>query len=191
MNKIYLYISLFILIFLGFFLINQKLNLNKKGDEIILNDYKNTKYIIDGNEIQLKDGYAESTIPQSTSKIITRYFGNEFITDLNNDGLDDVVFILTQETGGSGTFYYAVGAINTYKGYVGSDGYYLGDRIAPQSIENSPNPRHKNVVVINYAERKNGEPMTTQPSEMKSVYLKIGQDKIWGIVIPDFEGESR
>ncbi len=176
---------------MGFFLINQKLNLNKKGDEIILNDYKNTKYIIDGNEIQLKDGYAESTIPQSTSKIITRYFGNEFITDLNNDGLDDVVFILTQETGGSGTFYYAVGAINTYKGYVGSDGYYLGDRIAPQSIENSPNPRHKNVVVINYAERKNGEPMTTQPSEMKSVYLKIGQDKIWGIVIPDFEGESR
>jgi len=191
MNKIYLYISLFILIFLGFFLINQKLNLNKKGDEIILNDYKNTKYIIDGNEIQLKDGYAESTIPQSTSKIITRYFGNEFITDLNNDGLDDVVFILTQETGGSGTFYYAIGAINTEKGYVGSDGYYLGDRIAPQSIENSPNPRHKNVVVINYAERKNGEPMTTQPSEMKSVYLKIGQDKIWGIVIPDFEGESR
>jgi hypothetical protein len=191
MSKIFLYISLFILIFLGFFLINQKLNLNKKVDETVLNDYKNTKYIIDGNEIQLKDGYAESAIPQSTSKIITRYFGNEFTTDLNNDGLDDIVFILTQETGGSGTFYYAVGAINTDKGYVGSDGYYLGDRIAPQSIENSPNPRHKNVVLINYAERKNEEPMTSQPSEMKSVYLKIGQDNIWGIVIPDFEGESR
>jgi hypothetical protein len=113
------------------------------------------------------------------------------MTDLDGDGNDDVAFIVTQETGGSGVFYYAVAALNTENGYVGTDGYLLGDRIAPQSTTVSPNPRHKNVVVFNYADREVGEPMTTQPSVGQSVYLKVDIDSMrWGIVEPDFEGES-
>ena len=49
-------------------------------------------------------------------------------------------------------------------GYIGTDGYFLGDRIAPQSIELSPNPRHHTVVVVNYADRAEGELMTARPS---------------------------
>lgn len=156
-------------------------------------DYKNTTYIIEGSPVQLKDGFAESDVaPGSASKTTTRYFGNEYNIDLNDDGREDVVFILTQETGGSGIFYYAVAALNTEQGYIGSDGYLLGDRIAPQTIETSPNPRHKNVVVINYADRLTVEPMTAQPSVGKSAYLKLDTDSMmWGIVEPDFEGESR
>ena len=112
--------------------------------------------------------------------------------DLNNDGLEDVVFLLTQETGGSGTFFYAVAALNTPAGYVGSDGYLLGDRIAPQTTNVSMNPRHKNVIVVNYADRNPGEPMTERPSLGKSAYLKLDpQTMQWGIVVADFEGESR
>jgi hypothetical protein len=129
-------------------------------------------------------------MPESNAKMVTRYFGNELETDLNGDGINDVVFLVTQETGGSGTFYYAVGAIKTDGGHVGSDGYFLGDRIAPQTTEKSQDPRHKNVVVINYADRMDSEPMTTQPSVGKSVYLKLGQDNTWGIVAADFEGEA-
>jgi len=155
-------------------------------------DYKNAAYSIDGHLVQLVDGVAETeSAPGSASKTITRYFGNDFVTDLNDDGRDDVVFLITQETGGSGTFYYAVAALNTFDGYVGSDGYLLGDRIAPQTIEKSPNPRHVNVVVVNYADRAPGEPMTAQPSVGKSVYLKLDPTSMqWGIVEPDFEGES-
>jgi len=155
-------------------------------------DYKNAEYLIDGRKIRLIDGFAEeSAAPDSASKITTRYFGNELKTDLNNDGREDIVFLLIRETGGSGTFFYAVAALNTENGWLGSDGYLLGDRIAPQTTNLSPNPRHKNVIVVNYADRAEGEPMTARPSVGKSVYLKLNAETMqWGIVMPDFEGES-
>lgn len=158
----------------------------------VATDPKNAAYTIDGTLIQLKDGYSETEIaPGSATKIITQYFGNELVTDLDGDGDDDVAFILTQQSGGSGTFFYAVAALQTDYGYVGSDGYLLGDRIAPQSTNLSSNPLHKNVVVFNYTDRKLDEAMTVPPSVGKSVYLKIApEDFRWGIVEPDFEGES-
>jgi hypothetical protein len=113
-------------------------------------------------------------------------------TDLNADGREDIVFLLTQNQGGSGTFYYAVSALNTENGYVGSDGYLLGDRIAPQTTVVSPNLKQKGVIVVNFADRASGEPMTTSPSVGKSVYLKLDISRMqWGIVEPNFEGESR
>lgn len=149
-------------------------------------DYKNTIFLIEGREVRLINGTAAG------GDGVTRYFGNDLKTDLNGDSIPDLVFLLVQERGGSGTFYYAVAAVQKEDGtYVGSDGYFIGDRIAPQSIDVSPNLRHKNVIVVNYADRKTGEPMTAQPSVGKSVYLKLDQNLRWGIVVPDFEGESR
>lgn len=156
-------------------------------------DPKNAEYLIEGKRVQLVDGMAEEeAAPGSASKIITRYFGNEVYDDLNDDGRQDIVFLLTQETGGSGTFYYVVAALNTERGYVGSaDAYFLGDRIAPQSSHLSDNPKHKHVIVINWAERAAGEPMTAKPSEGKSVWLKFDpQSMQFGIMAQDFEGES-
>jgi hypothetical protein len=156
-------------------------------------DYKSVEYVIEGERITLANGFAEAqTSPGSASRTVTRYFGNELKTDLNDDGREDVVFLLTQQRGGSGAFFYAVAALNTQEGYVGSDGYLIGDRIAPQSIAESPNPRHVNVIVVNYADRRPDEPKTADPSVNKSVYLKMNADTVrWGIVVPDFEGESR
>lgn len=164
-----------------------------ENQQMVASDYKEIVYVIEGKNIELKDGVAETeAAPGSASKTITRYFGNELKTDLNGDGREDVVFLLTQEMGGSGTFFYAVAALNTENGYRGSDGYLLGDRIAPQSTTLSSNPRHKNVVVVNYADRAAGEPMTARPSVGKSAYLKLDPNTMqWGIVLPDFEGESR
>lgn len=155
-------------------------------------DYKNTSYVINGQSISLTDGvYEMEGMSGSASKTIISYFGNDFITDLDGDGDNDIAFIITETTGGTGTFYYAVAALNTEDGYIGSDGYLLGDRVAPQSTESSPNPRHKNVVVFNYADRLLNEPMSTIPSVGKSVYLKIvPETNQWAIVEPDFEGES-
>lgn len=156
-------------------------------------EYKNAEYAIEGQRIRLADGFAEGdTSPGSASRIVTRYFGNELKTDLNDDGREDVVFVLTQHRGGSGTFFYAVAALNTEAGYLGSDGYLLGDRISPQTTALSPNPGPKKVIVVNYLDRRPGEPMTAQPSVGKSVHLKLdGETVRWGIVIPSFEGESR
>ena len=140
-------------------------------------DYKNAEYTIDGNQIILG---GES-----------RYFGNELITDLNNDGRDDMVFLITHQPGGSGTFFYVVAALNTDAGYIGSEGYLLGDRVSPQTTEVSQNPQHQNVVVVNYADRAPEEPMTAQPSIGKSAYLKLDTESMqWGVVLPNFEGEA-
>ena len=156
-------------------------------------EHRNAEYVIEGQRIRLADGIAEAeTSPGSASRTVTRYFGNELRTDLNGDGRQDVVFLLTQQRGGSGTFFYAVAALNTEAGYLGSDGYLLGDRIAPQTTVVSPNPRHRNVIVVNYGDRRPDEPMTAQPSVGKSANLKLDAQTVrWGIVIPEFEGESR
>jgi hypothetical protein len=169
------------------------LMLVKRNPSGAVKDHKNATYVIDGQLVMLDDGTAETpAAPGSASMVRTRYFGNELVTDLNSDGRDDVAFILTQETGGSGIFYYAVAALNTPEGYIGSDGYFLGDRIAPQATNLSGNPRHVGVVVFNYADRRADEPLTAQPSIGESAYLKLDTESMqWGIVMPDFEGESR
>jgi hypothetical protein len=179
------------ILIVSFFALNSYIYNEKQATPVA--DYKNIEYTINGENVKLTDGFAErEVVPGSASKIVTRYFGNDFYTDLNNDGREDVVFLLTQETGGSGTMFYAVSALNTEQGYVGGDGYLLGDRVAPQNIGLSQNPRHKNVVVVNYAVREDSEPMTMQPSINKSTYLKLDTVSMQlGIVEPDFEGESR
>jgi hypothetical protein len=160
----------------GFFVLNSFIY--KEKQTYTPKNYKDIEYIIEGKKVILGGE--------------VRYFGNQLITDLNEDGRDDVVFLVTHEPGGSGTFYYVVAALNTDNGYIGSDGYLLGDRIAPQTTEVSRNPRHKNVIVVNYADRGRGEPMTSQPSMGKSAYLKLDFEHMqWGIVVSDFEGESR
>lgn len=175
----------------GFYALNAYIYNEKQATTTA--DYMNIEYDINGEKIKLIDGHAETeAVPGSASKVVTRYFGNDLLTDLNNDGREDVVFLLTQETGGSGTMFYAVAALNTEQGYVGSDGYFLGDRIAPQNIDLSPNPRHKNVIVVNYADREAGQPMSSQPTVGKSAYLKLDPvSMFWGIVEPNFEGEAQ
>jgi hypothetical protein len=98
----------------------------------------------------------------------TKYFGNEAKGDLNGDGLEDVAFLITQSPGGSGTFYYAVVALKTSGGYVGTNGVLLGDRVAPQTTEIK-----NGQLVVNYADRKPTDPMTTAPSVGMTKYLVV------------------
>lgn len=151
------------------------------------NDYLNTTYYISGKPVTLVNGVSgEAAAPDSTTKITTRYFGNSAKGDLNGDDIVDLAFLITQETGGSGTFFYLVGAIQNKDGsYRGTNAVLIGDRIAPQTTE------FKNgQVVVNYADRAPGEPMTARPSMGKSLYLKYSSaTNDFGEVIQNFEGE--
>jgi hypothetical protein len=133
-------------------------------------DYKNTTYLIEGQSVTLQDGKSEvEAAPGSASKITTTFFGNEAKGDLNGDGIPDLAFLLTQNQGGSGTFYYVVAALQAKDGgYQGTNAVLLGDRIAPQTTEIKDGE-----VVVNYADRKPSEPMTAQPSVGVSKYLKV------------------
>lgn len=137
-------------------------------------DYKNIGYEIDGRQINLVNGYSEvEVIVGSASKIKTNYFGNEVGGDFNNDGMEDVAFLLTQDGGGSGTFFYVVAALKTSNGYKGLNAILLGDRIAPQTTE-----FRDGKIIVNYADRKPGEPMTAQPTVGVSRYFQVQGDKL-------------
>ena len=151
-------------------------------------DYRNIAYSIGGQTVRLVDGVAEApAAPGSAAKIVTRYFGNEVRGDLNADGRQDVAFLLTQETGGSGTFFYAVAALDLPSGLVGSQGLLLGDRIAPQTTE----LRSDGIIVVNYADRAPGESLSTPPSVAKTILLKLNATTMrLGEVAQNFEGEA-
>lgn len=160
-------------------------------------DPQNATYIIEGRVVTLANGVSEiEAAPGSAARIITRYFGNEVRHDLDGDGREDVAFLITQEAGGSGVFFYIVAALNTPRGYRGSQAFLLGDRIAPQttSMDEGKTVRgtdRQNVIVVNYAVRQSGEPFTTQPSVGKSLWLKLDPVTMqFGEVAQNFEGES-
>ena len=143
-------------------------------------DYKNATYLIEGSFVTLTDGFFEiESAPGSATKITTRSFGNEAIGDLNGDGKNDVAFLLTQDAGGSGTFFYVVAALQTAAEVEGTNAIFLGDRIAPQttSIENG-------IITVNYADRNPGESFDIQPSLGISKYLKITDDLLVEIPPP-------
>ncbi len=145
-------------------------------------------YRINGESVTLKNGMSEEPlILGSASKTITRYFGNAVKHDFDGDGREDTAFLLTQETGGSGTFYYLAVALNKADGYLGSDAIIIGDRIAPQTTE----IKKGNIVLVNYAERKPGEPFTAMPSIGKSIWLLFDPKTMqFGEVAQNFEGEA-
>ena len=128
------------------------------------------EYIVDGQKVTLVNGLSEiTTVPDSASRTITRYFGNDVIGDIDSDGRVDTAFLVTQTTGGSGTFYYLVGLLDKSNGKVGTQAYFIGDRIAPQTTELKEN----GIVLVNYADRNSGENFAIQPSVGQSLYLQL------------------
>ena len=155
-------------------------------------DLTNATYTINGQQVKLVNGASSvPAAPGSASTITTTYFGNEVSYDFDGDGRLDKAFILTQTTGGSGIFYYVVVALHTAHGYVGSNAFLLGDRIAPQSTNMSLDKSTPDVIVVNYADRKPSEPFTTKPSVGKSVWLKLDVATMQlGEVDQHFSGEA-
>ena len=123
-------------------------------------DFKNITYYLDNNPIKLSDADI-------------KYFGNELKKDINNDRLEDITFLYTKNSQGSGVFYYVTSAINSNKGFIGTNSIFLGDRIAPQNIE-----FNNGDIVVNFADRKLEEPMTTQPSVGVSKYIKFSNNSL-------------
>ncbi len=174
----------------GFFGLNSNSNNEKQvtqePEEQLAGGYLNTTYFISGKPVTLVNGVSEEAVPDSTAKVVVRYFGNNVKADLNNDGIVDLGFLITQESGGSGTLFYFIGALQHEDGsYSGTNAVLIGDRIAPQTTE------FKNgQVIVNYAERAPGEPMTAKPSMGKSLYLKYSAaSNDFGEVVQNLEGE--
>jgi hypothetical protein len=153
----------------GFYLFNSYIYQSKQGPGGFQPGYKDATYVIEGQSVTLKDGVSVvEAAPGSASAATTKYFGNEAEGDLNGDGVSDIAFLLTQDSGGSGTFYYVVAALKTDTGYQGTNAVLLGDRIAPQTTGIKDGQ-----ITVNYADREPGEPMSAAPSVGVSKYLRV------------------
>lgn len=153
----------------------EELNAKRKNISIVqpnfFLDYLNATYSIEGKRVTLTDGkFEQAVVPDGATKTAIAVWGSLVSGDLNGDGTDDAVFILTEDTGGTGTFYYVVAALSDIKNNktTGTNAILLGDRVAPQNIN-----LENGMIVVNYADRKKNEPMTTQPSVGVSRYFTV------------------
>lgn len=192
MKKIFFTSIIIILAFSAGYFAFKYFTQNEQGSQNQARSHKDATYIIEGRSIKLAEGSSEiEVVTDSASKIVTRYFGNEVQYDFDGDGREDVAFLLTQQAGGSGVFYYVVAALNTENGYIGSHGLFLGDRIAPQTTEMSRDSSRTNVIVVNYADRAQGESFANSPSFGKSIWLLLNIETMqFGEVAQNFEGEA-
>lgn len=152
------------------------------------NDPMNISYEIQGRQIKLINGKAELEIaPNSASREKIAIFGQFVKADLDKDGDEDAVAYLTQESGGSGVFFYVVVALLENGRYVGTNAMFLGDRIAPQNIN-----IFDGKAVANFADRMASESFAIQPSIGKSVWIYVDSAKHQiGEAVQNFEGETR
>ena len=136
-------------------------------------DPLNAAYRIEGETITLRNGSAETeeVMPYgvgsgATTKTETAIFGVPIRGDINGDGRADAAFFLVQDTGGTGRFYYAAAALDEKNGTTGTNAIFLGDRIAPQTIQ-----IQNGLIIVNYADRAATESFAASPSFGVSKYL--------------------
>ena len=114
-----------------------------------------------------------SIVSSDEQNITGTYFGDQSVGDLNGDGLPDKTFIVTEDGGGSGTFFYVEASLQTKGGYENTNPIFLGDRIAPQGTEIAGGK-----ITVNYADRKPTDPMTTQPSVGVTRYFILSGNEL-------------
>jgi heat shock protein HslJ len=185
-NSILIFIALLVIALAGVYLYSSG---KEQGDDIpnVENSSpKNATYLIDGERYTLIKGRAEvESAPNSASKNVVTMFGKPQFGDMNRDGEDDALVILTLTTGGSGTFYYAAIAANVNGEYQGTDAILLGDRITPQThfVQNERG-------MVNYLVRNPGESFAIQPSLQQSLHLQLDKENLRLIQVEvNFEGE--
>jgi hypothetical protein len=131
---------------------------------------------IDDQKFTLSNGVAEIPAASGSAvKTTIRLIGEPAMGDADGDGDLDAALLIQNDPGGSGTFYYAVVALNNGGVYRASNALLLGDRIEPQTVEFTDGR-----FAYTYAERRAGEPMVAYPSIEKTVLITV--DKSTGVI---------
>ena len=113
MNKFSTIATVVLTLMLLFFSVRSFMAARQSGNSTLAPSSQNVTYRIGDKDVTLTNGIAvskDTTGASATSMI--KYFGNEVMADIDGDGRMDSVFYLTEQTGGSGTFYYVVVALN-------------------------------------------------------------------------------
>ncbi len=150
-----------------------RFNFTNGGD--VVSDRKSSPEIsdltiaIDTQEFDMSDGVAVIPPSQGSATANTlRLIGVPVLGDSDDDGNPDAALLVQHDPGGSGTFYYAVVAINDGGSYRASNALLLGDRIEPRAVEFADGR-----FVYTYAERRPGDAMSERGTVEKSVTVTV------------------
>ena len=113
--------------------------------------------------------------PGGTIEITTTYAGYESVGDINGDSLEDIAFLVTQKTGESGLFYYAVVALKTSEGFIATNAFYVGENITPQLTKVQSDSK---VLSIQFAPYDQTESTPIEPPPDMTLFLKVGADGV-------------
>jgi len=131
---------------------------------------------IDDQKFTMSNGVAEIPAASgSATKNTIRIVGDPVMGDADGDGDRDAALLIQNDPGGSGTFYYAVVALNNGDVFRASNALLIGDRIEPQTVESTDGR-----FAYTYADRRAGEPMVAHPSVEKTVLITV--DKSTGVI---------
>jgi hypothetical protein len=129
------------------------------NDSVVKYDPLNISYMVDGQSFTLANGNASKEIARdSATRNTLSVFGEPTYGDIDGDGDNDALLILVNNSGGSGTFYYATIAVNNGGVFTSTDSILLGDRIAPQTFA-----IRDGVGEVNYADRLSNESFLVPP----------------------------
>lgn len=155
------------------------------GNDGAAADPRNATYTIDGRQVPLLSGRCETeAAPGSAAKAVTTVFEEPTFGDLDGDGDEDAVLLLTDAPGGSGTFYYVAASIYENDRYRGTEAVLLGDRISPQRIGIK-----NGIVEVDYLDRHPDEPMAKPPSVGKTKFLALRDGRL--VEIESLKEKSR
>jgi hypothetical protein len=146
---------------------------NETGSSSLQPNPSNATFIFDDEQITLSEGRFESTDSfggafSEEVRILDKFdYG-----DINSDNKTDTVLLLARYGAGSGSFVYLAGYVSGPVNYKGTKVFFIGDRVAPQSISII-----NNVVNVKYLDRAPGEPFTAEPTIpiTKSFVYKNGE----------------
>ncbi len=120
-------------------------------------DPRSATFIFDESSVTLSNGESDEDSegnPQETRILDENAYG-----DINADGEEDTVVLLSQSGGGSGVFIYAAAYVSGPINYKGTQALYIGDRISPESVSIA-----SGVVTVKYLDRKEDEPFAAEPT---------------------------
>jgi len=123
-------------------------------------DPSNATFTFDGESVKLLNGKNEMpTEPGSVFTEETNLLDKFAYGDINGDGKTDTVLFITRSGGGSGTFIYVAGYFSGPVNYKGSEAFFFGDRVAPQSVSIA-----QGTITVNYLDRGPNDPFSSEPT---------------------------
>lgn len=127
-------------------------------------DFGNQKIMVGNQEITFASGSytsSDTTYGQHTAKIAHK--------SINPSG-SRAAAIIIDNPGGSGTFYYLIGASVIDGREVYSAPIMLGDRIAIESVSvDDPQAEDNGIITVQYLDRSPNAPFTAEPTEKMTV----------------------